>query len=127
VSITSPADGATLASPVTINATAGDADGTVTNVSFYAGTTLLGDDATSPYSIVWSDAPDGSHALTAVAYDNDGLCTTSSVVSITIAAPSSDGFTAYNDCSLSSATTPDNTTKYSGNGTTTASAPPPLR
>ena len=115
VAITSPANGATQTSPVTINATATDADGSVTNVQFFAGSTWLGNDTTSPYSVVWSSAPNGSYALKAVAYDNDGLCTTSTAVNITVAAASS-GFTAYNDCS-SSATTPANTTQYRGNGT----------
>ena len=117
VAITTPANGVTLSSPVTVSASAADADGTVTNVSFFAGTTRIGDDAASPYSAVWTDAPNGSYALTAVAYDNDGLCTTSSVVNITVAEESSGGFTAYNDCS-SSATTPANTTQYRGDGTT---------
>lgn len=117
VAITSPANGTTQASPVTIDATATDADGSVTNVQFFAGATWIGDDATSPYSVVWTDAPAGSYALTAVAWDDDGLCTTSTAVSITVSAASGGGFTAYNDCS-SSASTPANTTQYRGNSTT---------
>jgi len=52
VAITTPANGATFTAPanVTINATAGDSDGTVSKVDFYAGNTLLGTDTTSPYS-----------------------------------------------------------------------------
>jgi CheY-like chemotaxis protein len=84
VSITSPTNGATVTTNFTISATAADSDGTVTNVSFYDGSTLLGSTTTSPYSYVWNPAPAGGHALTAVAQDNGGLSTTSAVVNVTV-------------------------------------------
>ncbi len=86
VVLTSPANGATFAPPGTINltATAGDTDGSVARVEFYAGTTRLGEDASAPYVITWNDAPSGPHALTAVAVDSSGRATLSAVVHVTV-------------------------------------------
>jgi glucose/arabinose dehydrogenase len=85
VTIASPADGATFTSPatVTINASATDPDGSVTNVTFFDGTTFLGGTNNTPYTVVASLAV-GSHPLTAVATDNLGLSATSSVVHVTV-------------------------------------------
>jgi len=90
VSLTNPANGAAFTAPATINlgAAAADMDGSVTNVAFYAGTTKLGDDTTSPYSLTWSNVAAASYSLTAVATDNSGLSTTSAPVSIIVSAQS---------------------------------------
>ena len=85
VSITSPTDGATIPSPATITASASDPDGTVTNVSFFDGSTLLGGVVTAPFTIT-SPLAVGGHALTAVAQDDAGLSATSSVVNVTVSA-----------------------------------------
>jgi hypothetical protein len=86
VSLTSPAAGATYTAPatITLSASASDADGTVTAVEFYAGTTLLGSDTTSPYSVTWSDVPAGSYDLTAVARDDSSGMTVSGTRTITV-------------------------------------------
>jgi endoglucanase Acf2 len=86
VSITTPATGATFAAPatITIEATAADTDGTITQVAFYEGTTLLGVDTSSPYSYTWTSAPAGLHTLTAQATDNGGSVTTSANVDVTV-------------------------------------------
>jgi subtilisin family serine protease len=85
VSLTDPADGMTFTAPVTItlNATAGDSDGSVQQVMFYANGTLLGSDATSPYSLTWN-APMGSYTLTATAVDNLGAAGTSAVARVVV-------------------------------------------
>jgi len=85
VSITNPVDGASFpaSTPVTINASASDPDGSVTSVEFFDGATSLGVDTTAPYSVNGSFYP-GSHSLTAVATDNLGLSATSAVISLTI-------------------------------------------
>jgi probable HAF family extracellular repeat protein len=87
VSISSPANNSSFPAPtnLTINATASDSDGTVTQVLFYANTVLLGSDGTSPFSWTWTNAPLGTHALRAVASDNLGTISTSAVVNVTIA------------------------------------------
>lgn len=87
VSITLPANGQqfpTAPATVTINATAADANGTVTQVEFYQGTTLLSSDVSAPYSFAWTNVTAGSYTLTAKATDNGGANTTSAVINITV-------------------------------------------
>jgi hypothetical protein len=86
VQITAPPSGSTLpkGSNITINATAGDSDGAVQKVEFYAGTTKLGQIATAPYSFVWHRPGPGTFALTARATDNTGLKTKSAPVKVTV-------------------------------------------
>jgi predicted amidohydrolase/regulation of enolase protein 1 (concanavalin A-like superfamily) len=86
VSVTSPSSGASFAAPatVTIAAAAGDSDGSVAQVEFYRGTTLLGSSTTSPYSFKWNNVAAGSYTLTARAIDDGGAATTSAPVSITV-------------------------------------------
>ena len=85
VTITSPANNSNFVAPagITINATATD-DGAITKVEFYNGTTLLGEDASSPYSFAWSNVAAGTYTITARAYDNGGLSTTSSAITVVV-------------------------------------------
>jgi subtilisin family serine protease len=89
VSLTSPTEGQVFSVPanITLAADASDSDGTVAQVAFYANGDLVGMDTTEPYSVVWTNAPAGSHTLTAIATDNDGATTTSSPVHITVQGP----------------------------------------
>lgn len=86
VSLTAPASGAVFTAPasITLSATASDVDGTIARVDFYTGTTLLGSDASSPYSYSWANVAAGSYSLTAVARDNGGATTVSSTRDITV-------------------------------------------
>jgi len=87
VSITEPADNTTIIvsqTNVTLTATAMDSDATIVQVQFFEGATSLGIVTNPSYSLVWSNATDGSYALTAVATDSYGLSATSSVVNIFI-------------------------------------------
>jgi Bacterial Ig domain/Phosphoesterase family/Cadherin-like domain len=94
VSITSPASGSTVgAGSITLQASASDLTGTVTNVSYYSGSTFLGQATTAPYTVIWANVQGGSYSLTAQAQDNNGLMATSSVVSITITNPLTASFT----------------------------------
>jgi glucose/arabinose dehydrogenase len=94
--LTSPAAGATLGynTPVTLSATAADADGSVTKVGFYDGTTLLGEDTSSPYSRSWTPTTAGSHSLTARATDNQNAVGSSAAVSVTVNQPPTVSITA---------------------------------
>jgi hypothetical protein len=89
VSITAPAAGAAFTAPTTVNiaANAGDSDGTVASVAFYANGSLLGTDTTSPYTFSWSSMPGGTYNLTAIATDNQGLTATSAAVQIVVNQP----------------------------------------
>jgi RHS repeat-associated protein len=89
VSLTAPTDGASYAggAPITLTAAAADSDGTITQVEFFhGGTNLIATLTQSPYTFDWTNAPSGSHALTAKATDNGGAVTTSAPVNITVTA-----------------------------------------
>jgi outer membrane protein assembly factor BamB len=88
--ITSPTNGATFTpgQHVPLQARAFGGTGSITNVSFFAGTNLLGSATTAPYSLTWSNVASGLYTLTAVATDQDGVTGTSGPVHILVnAAP----------------------------------------
>ena len=86
VSFTNPVNNAAFASPATLAlvVTAADVDGVVTNVAFYQGVTKLADVSLAPYNFTWSGVSAGAYMLTAVAADNLGASTTSSVVNVSV-------------------------------------------
>ncbi len=109
VRITSPPNNAVFRAPVNIAllAYAFDPDGYVSSVQFFAGSNSLGFGLPIPtpqpvaqpltpgpvgppifltniFELIWSNAPAGSYALTAVATDNAGLLTTSAAVNIAV-------------------------------------------
>ncbi len=92
VALTAPANGSsgTTGTPISLTATATDADGSVAKVEFYDGSTKLGEDTSSPYALSWTPTTTGAHSLTARATDNLGLVATSAAVGVTISAPGSD-------------------------------------
>lgn len=89
-SITSPVASSRfpMGSAVIIAASAGDADGQVVRVDFYAGRTLLGFDAIAPYAFAWTPGKTGSYSLKAVAIDDKGAKGNSALVSISVDAAS---------------------------------------
>ena len=86
VAITSPTNNKVFVEgdTVAITAFASDLDGQITSVSFYDGNVKLAEDSSSPYSFNWLNPTEGTHNLTAVATDNLGESTTSSVVTISL-------------------------------------------
>ena len=87
VSLTSPANGATVSGMVTIGATASDATG-ITGVQFRLdGADFGGPDTTAPYQVTWNTAAsaEGAHTLSAVAYDAVGNVGTAAAVTVTVA------------------------------------------
>lgn len=90
VAITAPGDSSAFVSGAAIDleASASDADGSITWVDFYADGNVVGRDTSAPFAASWSSAAVGSHALTAVATDNRKTKTTSSVVTIRVDAVS---------------------------------------
>ena len=85
VSITSPTNNSTFVAPASVNlaANATVSGGTVTNVTYRAGASVLGSATTAPFNVTASNLPAGPYALTAVATAG-GLSTTSSVVNFTV-------------------------------------------
>jgi hypothetical protein len=87
VSFTSPTNGAVFDMPTNILLSVTTSDtggGNVTNVAFYQGTTLLANVTTAPYTCIWTNVSTGSYALTAVAEDDGGAVSVSSVVNVTV-------------------------------------------
>lgn len=84
--ITSPANSATVGTNFTITASASVLPGSVTNVAFYDGVTLLGNDTTAPYSFAATGISVGAHALKVVARSSTGGSVTSSVVNVSVVA-----------------------------------------
>jgi len=91
VSLTSPSNGASVlpGQSVTLNATAADMAtggqvGSVSQVEFLYGTTVISTDTTSPYSATWTPAYAGTYLLTARATDSEGAVTTSSQVEFSV-------------------------------------------
>ncbi len=75
-----------LGQATTLSATAADADGQVTSVAFFNGTTKLGETTATPYQLSWTPPAAGTYALTAVATDDAGASTTSATASLTVSA-----------------------------------------
>src|SRR5258705_583322 len=88
VSITAPANGATVKGTVTVTASASDNVGVV-GVQFLLDNGVNGsaEATTAPYSISWNTATasDGSHNITAIARDAAGNSNTSAEVTVTVA------------------------------------------
>jgi tetrahydromethanopterin S-methyltransferase subunit B len=82
VTVSNPANAIT-GDFVTINATAQDIDGSISNVEFFVDNISIGSDAISPYSIQYKTTV-GKHKIKAVAYDNLGLSGTSKEDSILV-------------------------------------------
>jgi len=70
-SIKNPVNGATFSKGVTITiqADVGDTDSSITKVEFYSNGSLIGEDATSPYSYSWTNVTEGRYTLTAKVFD----------------------------------------------------------
>ena len=88
-SITFPPTGTSLRGAVTITADALDTESGVAKVEFYHSSinpTLIGEDATSPYSMDWdtTSVSDGSHNIYIKAYDNVGNSTDFISISVII-------------------------------------------
>jgi hypothetical protein len=72
IAMTSPLNGAMYTAPANISMTANVTTNghIISNVQFYNGKTLIGQDAAPPYSMVWSNVAAGSYSVSArVVYD----------------------------------------------------------
>ncbi|AUB80754.1 S8 family serine peptidase [Candidatus Thiodictyon syntrophicum] len=89
VTLTAPSAGASFerGTTITLAADAGDADGTVAKVVFFADGTPLGEDTGAPYEFIWTATATGTHTIQAAATDNAGASTTSAAVTVEVIAP----------------------------------------
>jgi hypothetical protein len=108
VNITSPSNNASFNAPasISVTASASDADGTISKVEFFNGTTLIGSATQSPYTISWSNVAAGTYSLTAKATDNGGASTVSAPISVTVKA------IVVNQAPTVSITSPSNNASY---------------
>ena len=105
VVLTSPSNGSSFAPGTTVALTAdvSDVAGTVTNVSFYQGATLIGSDTSAPYAVNWTNVATGEYTLTSKATNSTGAVSTSTVVVITVggnAVPVTSGLACWFDASF---------------------------
>lgn len=86
INLTAPTANASYKAPatVTISANAADADGSIARVEFYNGTTLLGTDSATPYSMAWNNLAAGTYKVSAKAVDNLGAVASTQEVTITV-------------------------------------------
>jgi hypothetical protein len=91
VALTNPAPNAifTIPANVLLGASASDTNsgGSVTELTFLAGTNSLAVLTGAPFAYAWTNPPIGSNILTAVAVNNFGLSATSAAVNILIIPP----------------------------------------
>ena len=89
-SVTAPANNAVFTSgaaiTVSANAATTKSGTTISKVEFYQGSTLIGSDTTSPYSISWTGAALGTYSVTAKVTDSQGLTQTSSPITVKVQA-----------------------------------------
>jgi hypothetical protein len=80
VSITTPAARSTVNGTISIQASASDANG-ISKVEFFVDGALKGQDSSAPYAFTWDSrtVPDGSHSLSAKAYDGAGNSSQASI------------------------------------------------
>lgn len=92
VSLTSPSAGSQYSEGaiISLSADASDSDGSISKVSFYVNSQLIGEDTSAPYSADWTSTP-GSHQLKAVAYDDKNASSDSALVSVSVTGTVSGG------------------------------------
>lgn len=118
VKISAPTNNATYNAPasMTITAIASDADGDISKVEFYNGSTLIATEYVSPYQIAWKNIAAGTYSLTAKAFDNLGGVTTSSSITVTVKSS-----TTNNNPTIS-LTSPTNNSSYNAPASISISA-----
>ena len=84
--ITSPVNNASfsIGSSITIQVNASGGTGTIQKVEFYADTTKLGEDLTSPYTFTWNNVSQGNYGLTAKVTDGINGTAVSAKINISV-------------------------------------------
>jgi O-glycosyl hydrolase len=133
VSITAPTNSAvyTEGNNVTLSANATITTGNISKVDFYNGTTLLGTDASAPYTYTMNAATAGTYSITAIATSASNATTTSTAVTFQVlpAAPAVTATATYCQNVTATVLTATGTTlkwytaATGGTGSTTAPTP----
>jgi hypothetical protein len=106
VTITSPGNNSvySVSSNITITADVSDAEGTISLVEFYNGSTRLGTKSSAPYVFTWNTVPQGSYSIYVRATDNQGATATSSPISVKVGAGTTPSENQLPSVSISSPT-----------------------
>ena len=97
ISLNATPASATAPATITLSATAADSDGSVVQVDFYNGTTLLQTVTQVPFTYSWNNIAAGSYTLTAKATDNLGASTTSSQITVNVTTGVAQAYFIYAD------------------------------
>ena len=108
----------TASANITITANATDADGSISMVEFYNGSTKIGSKSAAPYSFTWNNVAAGTYSLTVVATDNLNAKTISSAISISV----NNGTTSVNQPPVIKISNPSKGNKYENPATITIDA-----
>lgn len=86
VSITSPSNNSSYkeGESIVINVSASDTDGKIYKVELFDGNTKIGEDYSYPYSFIWNFPKQGTHSITARAFDYGWATAVSSVIAVTV-------------------------------------------
>ncbi len=86
VAMTDPAPGAQFISGaiISLSATASSSTGSIVRVEFYTAEELIGQTASAPFGLQWSNAVPRQHVLTAVGYDSFGNRSVSAPLRISV-------------------------------------------
>lgn len=84
VALTNPANNAKFRAPanITLQSSASDPGGSVTNVQYFAGEAFCGSSTNAPYTFVLSNVAAGNYLFSARAFDNLGAAATSPPVNL---------------------------------------------
>ena len=87
----------TAPATVGLRAIASDSDGTISQVRFYNGATLIGTspNTSSPYTFNWLNVAAGTYSITAQATDSGTATTISAPVTVTVTAPGGGPLASY--------------------------------
>jgi hypothetical protein len=86
ISIVAPTNNSSFpfATDMEFKVNAVDADGNVTKVEYFNGTTKIGESTSTPFSFIWKNIPLGTYTITAKATDNIGGTATSLPIQFSI-------------------------------------------
>ncbi len=87
VAVSSSATNAAQGGNITLTATASTTSGSITQVAFYQGSTLIGTATSSPYTITWKSPALGSYQITAVATNSSSQTATSTAITVNVVEP----------------------------------------
>lgn len=86
VSISSPPSGSQFTAPASINfaVSANDANGSVTQVQYFANGSFIGSSSSAPFGLPWANVSAGSYTVFARGTDNEGAQRDSAAISLTV-------------------------------------------